>query len=219
MRENDNPSDVAQLSGDAHHSDEAAIQHSSDAATDAVADAAVDAASSIPEPTYECVACFRVSSRHLILASPFFSELFQSELTRNARVQSPDCIEVPLMGDDPDALLILMRLVHGRFKEVPRRVNLATLTQIAILVDKYELTETTDLLIQGWIMGIKDKIPQQLTKDVLSYLLIAAVFDYEGVLIEASRVALQTSNEVVRNDGLPIPKQIIGMIFSYHLDL
>ena len=43
------------------------------------------------------------------------------------------------LNDDPDVLTVLLYLVHGQFRKVPREVDLGTLTNLAILVDKYEL--------------------------------------------------------------------------------
>jgi hypothetical protein len=76
----------------------------------------------------------RVSSRHLVLAS------------RTLKLLLPNSPEWPLLDDEPNAVLILLSVIHGRYRNVPRNVDLATLTEIAILVDKYDLHEAVSVM-------------------------------------------------------------------------
>ena len=45
--------------------------------------------------------------------------------------------EVPLDDDPTEPLIILLHIIHGRTRKIPRLVNTETLTEIAILIDKY----------------------------------------------------------------------------------
>lgn len=117
-----------------------------------------------------------MSSRHLALSSPVFKHIFDECLTNNRQPWSSSLTELPLHEDDPDALLILLHAIHGRFRRVPRKVDLKTLTQIAILVDKYELLEVTDLLLDHWLRDIEDTFPSTFDNDLLSRIYIVYIF-------------------------------------------
>ncbi|PQE27472.1 Nuclear pore protein [Rutstroemia sp. NJR-2017a BVV2] len=86
-------------------------------------------------------------------------------------------IEVPLPDDDAQALEILARLIHGRFSTVPSFVALPLLTQIAILVDKYQLREIVQLNATGWSFNLTlrglsyDSWPDRLRLLCISYVL------------------------------------------------
>lgn len=94
--------------------------------------------------------------------------MVQCGLTQSQQLQSRFFTKVVLQGDDPDALLILLHLIHDRSRQVPRMVDLRTLTQIAILVNKYELSETTKLLADQWLSGAKGTLSTKLNDDLLS---------------------------------------------------
>ncbi len=100
-----------------------------------------------PDEEYPCeMFHVRVSSKHLILASPVFKRILQPSFKEGQEVSSQGYIELPLPDDDPAPLLILLHLIHGRIRKVPRTVDLGMLTNLAILVDKYELLETTEMI-------------------------------------------------------------------------
>jgi len=49
--------------------------------------------------------------------------------------------EVPLPDDDPTAFQILLDIIHHRYRRVPKKLDLDTVAEIAILVDKYQVHE------------------------------------------------------------------------------
>ena len=146
------------------------------------------------------------------MASPVFKDMVESGLPMQSRqIQCPRLIEVPLQGDDPDALLILLYLIHCRFKEVPRKVALETLTWIAFLVDKYELLEVTEFLRDHWLSGIKENVPTELSDDLLSWMFITEVFQEKGIFSKVSNVAKIESKGLLSMRDLPIPGEVFGM--------
>lgn len=120
-----------------------------------------EAADNTPKVEQYPCARFKVSSRHLALSSPVFQHMIEGGLTNNRQHQPPSLTEVPLCNDDPEALLILLQAIHSQFKQVPREVDLETLTQIAILVDKYECLEVTEFLVEHWLRGVENTIPSE----------------------------------------------------------
>ncbi|KAH6713229.1 hypothetical protein DL95DRAFT_74558 [Leptodontidium sp. 2 PMI_412] len=83
-----------------------------------------------------------VSSKHMKLVSPVFRAMLQRDGFREGCVRgSEGSVEDPLPDDDPRAMKILLDIVHGRNRRVPRKVSLRILTAIAVLADKYLMVE------------------------------------------------------------------------------
>jgi hypothetical protein len=46
--------------------------------------------------------------------------------------------KIPLPDDDPDALLLLLRIAHLKFKDLPGRITFRDLYRLAVICDKYD---------------------------------------------------------------------------------
>jgi hypothetical protein len=84
-------------------------------------------------------------------------------------------LELPLPNDDPDAISILLDVIHGHTK-VPRKVDFELLIHISILVDKYQLQEVVEVFSDGWIQVLDQEVPASLTVDLIPWLYIFWVF-------------------------------------------
>lgn len=92
---------------------------------------------------------YRVSSRHLVLASPWFkralSEEGWSEFSRNPE---DSLFHVKAADWNEEALLILLNILDLRNGKVPRAVSLEMLGKIAVLVDYYECGEALEVFTE-----------------------------------------------------------------------
>lgn len=136
--------------------------------------------------------------------------MIEGGLTYNQQPRFQNPTEIPLHQDDPEALLILLHTAHSQFGKVPRKVDLKTLTQIAILVDKYELLELTELLVDNWLLGVNDTIPSELNDDLQPWICIAAVFERESILQRVSEVSTRESKGTFDASNLPIDRQVLS---------
>jgi hypothetical protein len=83
---------------------------------------------------------YLVSSRHLMLASPWFMRTLKSETSTKAVKDPPDGrYHISARDWDEEAFLILLSIFHIRSRQVPATVSLELLAKIAVLVDYYEL--------------------------------------------------------------------------------
>ncbi|PVH85239.1 hypothetical protein DL98DRAFT_54784 [Cadophora sp. DSE1049] len=157
-----------------------------------------------------------VSSKHLMLASPVFRAMLQysnfkegDELRKNGRV------EVALPDDNYIAFGIMMDIIHGRVSKIPRRVSLEILTNMSILVDKYETVELFGLILNVWIPFLEKSLPQSFNSDVLPWLSIAWVFrlpeHFRKMTGLLQSVADGTKQEILA-DTLPIPSRVFEKI-------
>jgi hypothetical protein len=60
-------------------------------------------------------------------------------------------------------------MVSGRVRRVPRQVTLAVMASLAVLVDKYQMLECTELYVEM-------SLPAGLTGSLLQWLSIAWIF-------------------------------------------
>ena len=60
-------------------------------------------------------------------------------------------LKLPLPDDDPDALRILLNMIHGHAYRLPQEVAFCTLADIAVLVDKYALHEIAEVYCRFWV--------------------------------------------------------------------
>ena len=117
------------------------------------------------------------------------------------------------LPDDPEALIILMYIVHGITRKVPRNVPLNTLTELAKLVDYYCLHEAVELFSDTWVANLKEKaFPKSYNPEVVSWLFISWVF-HKGDAFERMTQAMicecdDKSLNDIEHENIPIPPSI-----------
>jgi BTB/POZ domain len=154
-----------------------------------------------------------VSSKHMMLASKVFKAML-SNFSEGYTLRSTGKVEQTLPEDDPAAFEILLNIIHGRTRSVPRQVDLPLLARLAITTDKYELWEVVEMFSDVWITHLQDSIPKSFSKDLHLWLLISWVFGKPSEFSHVSKVLQKEASgriEGVLPDNLPIPPSIIGM--------
>jgi hypothetical protein len=82
-------------------------------------------------------------------------------------------VEIPPPDEEPDLFAILLNIIHGRTKQVPRRIDLVQLKKLSILVDKYQMQEVVGVFTEIWINALKASLPKDHTEDLLFWLCIS----------------------------------------------
>lgn len=96
---------------------------------------------------------FLVSSSALCLASSVFRTMLSAnggfmEFQEKKSDDTP--VEITLNDDNPDALTVVLRIIHHQHDSVKESLPEEDLWEIAILVDKYDLREATKPWINLW---------------------------------------------------------------------
>jgi hypothetical protein len=163
-----------------------------------------------------------VSSKHLSLASPVFKAMLGSGFKEGDQLREKGRIEVPLPDDNVAAFEILARLIHGRFAAVPGFVALPLFTQIAILVDKYQMREIVQLNVTPWSirLGLRE-FPQLSWSDRLRWLCISYVLRMREEFTEVTKIICRECDrniaKLAEDSGLsdlPIPQSVFGKRLS-----
>lgn len=155
-----------------------------------------------------------VASGHMLNASPVFEAMLRrngfAEGTTLATVGS---VEIPLPDDDPDALIILLNIIHGRTRQVPRVVDIKTMTTFSVLVDKYQCREVVEVFTDMWITLLKCQ-NEDFSRDIFPWLSISWVFGKADIFSMATKYAQVHSTLdywEYEATSLPIPSSVIGL--------
>ncbi|KAK4233199.1 hypothetical protein C8A03DRAFT_39115 [Achaetomium macrosporum] len=154
----------------------------------------------------------KVSSRHLELASPAFRNKLQSSSSKAAR-QPDGRVHLRLAkGFDPQAVCIVMNAIHGRGSKVPKSVDLQTLAQVALFVDRFHLLDAVEVYAERWISKLEDTIPNAYNRDLVLWIYVSHVFRHPAIFKAVTKLAAAQSPGPIQTLGLPIREKIIKHI-------
>ncbi|RYP04961.1 hypothetical protein DL764_004122 [Monosporascus ibericus] len=153
---------------------------------------------------------FRLSSKHLVSASPFFKKALRGPWKEGHSVTSDGYRYIDAEEWDPDALLIVMQIIHGRNWSVPRSVSLEILAKIAVLVDYYNCHEAVHIFSEIWIKTLEGQVPAECSRELILWLGISRVFSSAEIFTVMTRTAIRQSQRPLPTLGLPAMESIIG---------
>jgi hypothetical protein len=88
---------------------------------------------------------FRVSRNTLCMASPVWRAMLSGEFIESK------LNEIPFADDEPEALLLVLRIAHLRFHEIPQQLPDEKLVEVATICDKYDTVAVCRPFIRDWI--------------------------------------------------------------------
>ena len=113
-------------------------------------------------------------------------------------------------GYDLDAMLLVMNMIHGRFRQLPSSTDLSTLTRIAVLTDYLQCHEVVEPFVDQWIERLEGQIIQIYSKELIQWLCISQVFEKGHLFKTVTRTALHQARDLIDKAGLPIWDSIEG---------
>jgi hypothetical protein len=151
-----------------------------------------------------------VSSQTMMMVSPVFKAMLKPDGLKEGKALATGKAEIPLPDDDLSAFQILLNVCHHRTKQVPRTVDLQTMKNIAILVDKYQLQEAVVLYGVLWIDKLRESLPQSFSPEISPWLSIAWVFRLSVEFKHLTRIAQRETWGKLDSGELPIPDIILS---------
>ncbi|KAK3356734.1 hypothetical protein B0T25DRAFT_603286 [Lasiosphaeria hispida] len=165
---------------------------------------------------------FRVSSRHLILASPVFKAL----LTGGWREGQPAIngeYQITAEGWEADAMVVFLDALHGRYLEIPKTVTLELLAKIAVIVDYYAAHEAMHLLYPLWVGHLRAMAffatGSHDPRELALWICITWVFSDEPTFVNVVRDAVEHNATEFWAWELPIPGAVIDRINNRRKEL
>jgi hypothetical protein len=175
----------------------------------------------------------RASSRHLALASKVFRVMFDGDFSEGVASAKDGPLTLTLPDDDAEAMTVLLSIVHGLNKRVPRKIERELFVKIAILIDKYELHEVAEVWTELWFddlrMRMKETTPssssqvpsrhpggksQPSPSELNDWIYLCWVFRHEFEFHGLTRKAMMDSGRYYEDRGLPVPEMVGGKVAS-----
>lgn len=142
----------------------------------------------------------------------FNTMLSLDKFPEGRNLHSEGNLVIPL-SDDSKALIILMYIVHGTTRKVPRVVPLDTLTKLASSVDYYQLHEAVEIFSETWTRNLKQKaFPASYDPTVIPWLFVSWVFQQRDEFKEITRILENESDDRLQDNldkSFLIPASIV----------
>lgn len=150
----------------------------------------------------------KVSSKHLGLASKHFRNKFRH--WGPEQTQADGRCHVTLGGYDPAAVIIVMDIIHGRGRKVPKTIGLEMLAKVAVFVDAFRCLEAVEVYAERWFEQLVNDLPSEYDRDLVLWIYASYVFRQSEAFKRATRVAVLNSDGLIRTLGLQIRAGVIS---------
>lgn len=119
----------------------------------------------------------RINSQFLRYASKVFRAMFGPDWREGRRISNELPAEVALPNDDADAMRIICCIIHHRNNLIPPLPTTKKVLQIAIVVDKYDLTVALKFVMLEWLRKPRNKLGIVEVGDLLAAAFLLNIHD------------------------------------------
>ncbi|KAL1962147.1 hypothetical protein VTN77DRAFT_551 [Rasamsonia byssochlamydoides] len=162
-------------------------------------------------PSKDDVIHMRVSSSHLSLASSYFKAMLRGGWEEGQDLRRDGFLRVCEEGWDPEALTIVMNIIHGHFRDVPREVSLEMLAKVIVIADYFKCVEIIEPFSERWIDHLGVHLSQMKDlRNIVLWVWISWTLRLSEKFELATFLASKYSRGPLQTLGLPIPEKIIG---------
>ncbi|KAJ5661175.1 uncharacterized protein N7484_000547 [Penicillium longicatenatum] len=156
--------------------------------------------------------CFRiqVSAKHLMFASPVFKKILTGGWKESITFFQKGSVEITAETWDIEALVIVLRAIHGQHHLIPQKLTLEMLAKVAVIADYYECKNALYLLTDMWIKNMEETLSPAGSRDLILWLWIAWFFQLPTQFESSTSIAMSQSADCIDTLGLPIPDSVIG---------
>ena len=154
---------------------------------------------------------FLVSRKHLALASRRAQKMFAGGF-KEAIPEETDGLHhwkfEPIFNSE--AFGIVMKIIHGKTRDIPQTVTTEVLAGISAVVDDLECHDALWFFAKGWLNQLKNNIPTSVCQELARWIFISFVFEEPGLFESSTRTAIKWGTHYVPTDGLPLRPKILG---------
>ncbi|KAF4438719.1 hypothetical protein F53441_12735 [Fusarium austroafricanum] len=152
-----------------------------------------------------------VSGKHLELASSLFKTMLTGPFVEG-KADDSGLRRVTASDWDPEAFKIVLTIMHGYHRDVPKSLSLEMLAKLAMIVDYYECHECVELYTDIWLEGLKSEMPTVYGRDCILCMFISWVFSQPDMFRNMTQIALRYSGKLIEAENFPIPADILEQI-------
>ncbi|KAF5690406.1 hypothetical protein FGLOB1_14652 [Fusarium globosum] len=162
----------------------------------------------------------KVSKKHLTVASRRAKAMFQRDYheTQKSEVDGFYHWKIePLF--DPEALRMVMKVIHAQAQDLPDEVTLQSIASIAEVVDDLQCHDALSFFVKAWINRLSESVPSRMCDELVQWIFIASVFGLNEKFKHATRMAVMHSKGSIDILGLPMRPDIVDKIEQKRQDL
>ncbi|KAG5779155.1 hypothetical protein H9Q73_007188 [Fusarium xylarioides] len=113
---------------------------------------------------------------------------------------------------DPEAFKIVLTIMHGYNRDVPRSLSLEMLVKVAMIVNYYDCLESVELYTDIWLEGLRSELPTVYGRACILCMFISWVFSESIMFRNMTELALRHSQKLIEAEDFPIPADILEEI-------
>lgn len=166
----------------------------------------------ICEPLDENCFYIQVSAKHLIFASPVFKRILTGGWKESISYLQKGSVEITADSWDIEAFLVVLHAIHGKYKDIPRKLTIEMLAKVAVIADYYECKESLYLITGIWLNNLEEGIPTTYSRDLILWLWVSWFFQFPSQFKESTSTVISCSENVINGWELPISDKVIGKV-------
>ncbi|KAI1025193.1 hypothetical protein LB505_009464 [Fusarium chuoi] len=152
-----------------------------------------------------------VSGKHLELASPIFKTMVAGPFAEG-KTDVSGFRQITASDWDPEAFKIILAIMHGYNRDVPKSLSLEMLVKVAMIVNYYDCLESIEPYTDIWLEGLRSEVPTVYGRDCILCLFISWVFSEPTMFQSMTELALRHSQRLIETEDFPIPADILEEI-------
>jgi len=176
---------------------------------------------------------FRVSSKHLTLASSYFRAMLTGNFKEAQQLKETKEVTVELPATfDSQALLVVLNIIHSFHSKVPRLIQFEQLLSVAIIVDYIDCYEAVQVYVEIWLASLRKELQQgtniEIDDDesmqreeleqgtnmeidkIMQWICVAWVFKDSKSFFSSTKSVMFTAVTRIDAFGLPIPDFVLS---------
>lgn len=154
---------------------------------------------------------FLVSSKHMKLASPYFRGLLSEKWSHGKSLATEGAARVAIKDCKPDTLLLILNIIHGHTRKVPRQISFPQLVDFSLATDFFQCHEVVEVFALMWIGPLKPHVAAT-WMDNTKWMMIASVFNVADILKTTTEIAMKEGMGSFDTHSLPIPGSVKSML-------
>jgi len=159
-------------------------------------------------PTFTQAIRYRVSSQALIEASPFFKRALTGSWKEAHDLRTKGTCKIITGEENARMFLVLLHMFHVRKQDLPQKLRLKELIDLAILVDYYECQKAVAPYVSEWIKRMT--LPKTFSDTVVKWIFISQKLGCEKIFNDMTDLAQLNYTGKIDIQGLPMCKLLLG---------
>lgn len=114
---------------------------------------------------------YKVSSKHLTLASPAFAKALSGSWREGSTLREKGTVTINVEDWNSEAFLTILNIFHGRFSDIPNQVGVELLAKLTVLADYYQCLANVEVFAHMWMKDGESFLPRVYGRELLLELL------------------------------------------------